>query len=38
MKRNTCLLLVVIGLASLAPAAARADGFTFAYAFGSECG
>lgn len=27
---------LLIGL--LAPAAARADGYTFAYDFGSECG
>jgi hypothetical protein len=38
MKRNNRSLAAVIGLVLFAPAAARADGYTFAYAFGEECG
>jgi hypothetical protein len=38
MKASSCLSSFIFVLALLAPAAAHADGFTFAYAFGSECG
>jgi hypothetical protein len=38
MNPNVYRLLVILALILLAPAAARADGYTFAYDFGSECG
>ena len=38
MNPNTYRLLVILALSLLAPPLARADGFAFAYAFGSECG
>ena len=38
MKRKNRSLAVVIGLLLFTPAAVRADGYTFAYAFGGECG
>jgi hypothetical protein len=38
MKHNIGLLSALIGLAMLASPPAGADGFTFAYAFGDDCG